>query len=727
MLRYYPVVPPKPKQPSIDVSSSNNLVSSSENVIPNNETNVKKARIEVELSDDDIVGDPGLRKPIETYDVNIRDKLRRRYLTKGPCQPRDFKFPQSDFNGRNRSFQKQWFDEFNWLEYSVAKDAAFNHLCYLFGRHHKNGDDAFTEVGFNNWRKAKEKFRDHEGTPESMHHYAKIKWSGFQNQKQNVDYVLSQQTKKDELEYRLRLTTIVDVVRFLLEGGLAFRGHNESATSTHSGNFLELLKWECRRHPHINMVMNSNAPGNSLLTSPKIQKEVINACATEVRLAIINEVGSKFFSLLIDEARDSSIKEQMSVVIRFVNNCGEVIERFLGVVHVSNTCAQTLKNAIDDFFAKYGLSLSKVRGQGYDGASNMSGAINGLKQKILEENKQAHYVHCFAHRLQLVIVSSLKSNGIIGSFFDHLLMIVNVVGASCKRKDDLLQKHYEDLVGRIERGEVSTGKGKNQEKSLARPGDTRWGSHYKTIIRVVDMWDAVIEVLEAIFDDGVDLKRRVKRQKTVDGSPKTYLHYFHVDIFLEVIDRLTQEMNNRFTETSSELLMCIASLSPKDSFSNFDVKRLLRLAELYPDDFSSRDKFELNEQLRVFITFVKSSPQFLGLQTIGDLAKTLVGTEWHTTYKLVYRLIQLALVLPVTTATVERSFSTMKYIKNDLRNKIGEEYLTDCLVCYIEKDIFVKIDNEVIMRRFQSMAPRRQRLPPLNDSPSVDASCSNQN
>ncbi|CAH9125338.1 unnamed protein product [Cuscuta epithymum] len=86
-------------------------------------------------------------------------------------------------------------------------------------------------------------------------------------------------------------------------------------------------------------------------------------------------------------------------------------------------------------------------------------------------------------------------------------------------------------------------------------------------------------------------------------------------------------MSNRFTESSSELLMCIASLSPKDSFSNFDVKRLLRLAKLYPDDFSSRNRFELNEQLRVFITFVKSSPQFSGLQCIGDLAKTLVKTE----------------------------------------------------------------------------------------------------
>ncbi|CAH9074652.1 unnamed protein product [Cuscuta europaea] len=86
----------------------------------------------------------------------------------------------------------------------------------------------------------------------------------------------------------------------------------------------------------------------------------------------------------------------------------------------------------------------------------------------------------------------------------------------------------------------------------------------------------------------------------------------------KVIDRLMQEMNNRFT----------------DSFSHFDLKRLLRLAELNPDDFSSREKRELNEQLRLFLTFVKSSSEFSSLQTIGDLAKQMVETEWHTIYSL---------------------------------------------------------------------------------------------
>ena len=42
---------------------------------------------------------------------------------------------------------------------------------------------------------------------------------------------------------------------------------------------------------------------------------------------------------------------------------------------------------------------------------------------------------------------------------------------------------------------------KNQETSLVRPGDTRWGSHYTTLSRIESMWDAVIEVLGIVEDD----------------------------------------------------------------------------------------------------------------------------------------------------------------------------------------------------------------------------------
>jgi hypothetical protein len=63
-------------------------------------------------------------------------------------------------------------------------------------------------------------------------------------------------------------------------------------------------------------------------------------------------------------------------------------------------------------------SLSKVHGQGYDGASNMKGEVNGLKKLIMNESPSAYYVHCFAHQLQLTLVAVARENGDCVWFFE---------------------------------------------------------------------------------------------------------------------------------------------------------------------------------------------------------------------------------------------------------------------------------------------------------------------
>ena len=88
----------------------------------------------------------------------------------------------------------------------------------------------------------------------------------------------------------------------------------------------------------------------------------------------------------------------------------------------------------------------------------------------------------------------------------------------------------------------------------------------------------------------------------------------------------------------------------------------------------------------------------------------MVETNKDVIYPLIYLLVKLVLTLPVATATVERSFSAMKYIKNELRNRMGDQWLNDCLTMYIEKDIACRIDNESIMQWFQNMKPRRRQL-----------------
>ena len=56
---------------------------------------------------------------------------------------------------------------------------------------------------------------------------------------------------------------------------------------------------------------------------------------------------------------------------------------------------------------------------------------------------------------------------------------------------------------------------------------------------------------------------------------------------------------------------------------------------------------------------------------------------------------------------IEKSF-LMKYIKNELHNQIGDQWMNDCLVVYIEKDVVCSIDNKIIIQRFQNMKTRRR-------------------
>ena len=88
----------------------------------------------------------------------------------------------------------------------------------------------------------------------------------------------------------------------------------------------------------------------------------------------------------------------------------------------------------------------------------------------------------------------------------------------------------------------------------------------------------------------------------------------------------------------------------------------------------------------------------------------MVEMKKNASYPLAYSLVTLALILLVATATVKRVFSAMNIIKNRLRNQIGDQWMNDCLVTYIEKYTFKTIKCEEIMQRFQNMKNRWGQL-----------------
>ena len=196
---------------------------------------------------------------------------------------------------------------------------------------------------------------------------------------------------------------------------------------------------------------------------------------------------------------------------------------------MSETSATCLKSALEKLLAKIGLSFKQVRGQCYDGASNMRGEFNGLKAKILEENRSAYYVHCFAHQLQLVIVAISKKNEDIADFFYMISLLFNVVGAFCKRKDMIRESNRENVKESISSGRISTGTGLNQDQSLQRAGDTRWGSHYRTLSSLIQLFPSIVSVLNYVAKEGKkDSKKSEARGLLSYFGTFDFVFYLHM-------------------------------------------------------------------------------------------------------------------------------------------------------------------------------------------------------
>jgi hypothetical protein len=76
-------------------------------------------------------------------------------------------------------------------------------------------------------------------------------------------------------------------------------------------------------------------------------------------------------------------------------------------------------------------------------------------------------------------------------------------------------------------------------------------------------------------------------------------------------------------------------------------------------------------------------------------------------FDMVFLLLKLILLLPVATTSVERAFSAMSLVKTKLRNKMGDSLLDDCLVTFIERDLFFKVDEDDIIETFMAFRKRR--------------------
>ena len=194
--------------------------------------------------------------------------------------------------------------------------------------------------------------------------------------RQLMDSAISDRVQKN----RAKLVPAVQTIISCGQQNVALRGHRDDFkhfdTDENPGNFQVFLELRLKGDDKTRTEHFMNAPRNMTYRSKTTQNEIIQCCGEYIRDAIINEIKeAKFFSVLADEACDVSNKEQMPLVLRFIDTNGDIREDFIKFILCENgVSGEAIADSIITEIRELGLDMENCRGQGYDDAGNMAGS-----------------------------------------------------------------------------------------------------------------------------------------------------------------------------------------------------------------------------------------------------------------------------------------------------------------------------------------------------------------
>lgn len=168
---------------------------------------------------------------------------------------------------------------------------------------------------------------------------------------------------------------------------------------------------------------------------------------------------------------------------------------------------------------------------------------------------------------------------------------------------------------------------------------------------------------------------------------------FKVSLYFCILDSMLVELKRRFDKKNIEIMKAIQSCNPQSvDFLNYE--RLLPLASQYVD--------LLKHECRL----AKQTFKDKEIETISECLKEVSVLD--AAFPVLNKLIQIALTIVVSTASCERSFSSLKRIKNYLRSTMTEQRLVDLATLSIEKDLAKKIHLDKVIDEFNGFDKNRR-------------------
>lgn len=379
-----------------------------------------------------------------------------------------FSFPK---NNDGRCFQPKWIDTFEWIEYSKQTDKLYCYACRQFSI--INPNDAFSG-GFNAWKTALSAGKGLKRHAASANHIGAMQsWKESQS-RMNKDLEISTLLNESVLEKRrYYFKAIVKTILLLVECELPFRGNWDSDEHVEVGIFQKIFQYTLKNDEHLRKCQEA-MPGNALYTSPQIQNELIHIIANILRKKIVSEINeSTYLTLLADGTTDKNGDEVYSVAFRYLKN-GSPVETLLTIEKADDISALGISQLLIDRIETYGIDDKKIINQCYDGAIVMSGEYGGVQALINQHyNRLIPYVHCFNHRLHLVVNDVLKNISACQLFIGEVKLLRNFFVRFKVRKE------YEGT-------------------NIPRLIETRWSGHLNAIKSIRKNYNELLKTLTKI-------------------------------------------------------------------------------------------------------------------------------------------------------------------------------------------------------------------------------------
>ena len=644
-----------------------------------------------------------------------------------------------------RKFNREIYTKCEWLCGCEKRNALFCFPCLLFG-----GDSTWTSAGVTDLGHLTLKTKKHENSQRHLKNVVSLAMLGKVNIASHLSeaYRLNINKHNDEVrKNREILSKIIDCLKFCGNFELPIRGHDETIDSENPGVFRGLLDFAGKLDESLrNHFMHASVfKGNSKI----IQNELLDCMLAVCRSQIQSEIESaNFLAVMADDTTDVSERIQEVVVFRYEHE-GSVKERFWGFSNPTSQDAQGLSTFIlEQLDSVLKGSNEKLIAQTYDGAAVMSGEKNGVQSIVKQTYPNAHFIHCYAHQLNLIMEQAASQNSKVRIFFSDLSGISAFFSRSPQR------------IAVLEK--ICT-------RRVPRSSATRWNFNSRVV-------NTVYENLESLKECFLELQkvRTVATIRAASGHLRTlndeeflfWLSFFHrvmphvdilynqlqtrkctsasihgaLDHFYNIIFRIRNEWPNvgsEVTEPSAKKRKCENLIPAAKEVCDticFQIKERFKFTghliasklldtnsfALYNKQFPEKELDHtvaayplLNKtRFRTELSVLYERRELHEVSGVFKLFELIKESGLEHSFSEVFSLCKIVLTTPMTTAEAERCFSTLKRIKTFLRSTMSEERLSALAMLSIEKSLISSTVNfnEQVIDEFARRKERRMEF-----------------